>query len=311
MRIVVVGAGAMGCLYGGLLKEAGHDVVLVDVWQKHIDAINTNGLKLEVGDTTKIIRISAQKSEEVTGAADLVILFTKTIHSEKALAGAKSFIANNTHVLTVQNGLGNIEVIEKFVPLARIIAGVTNFPSDLIEPGHVRSKGAGTTKILAADGRVTPELEAIAKYFTEAGLNCIITPDVLVSIWEKVAFNAAMNSMCSVTKLTVGNMGAISQSHELAVQIAKETVAVANKKGIAARENAVLDMMEHAFQNHLNHMPSMMQDVLAKRITEVEFINGAIVKEAAKLGMSVPTTEVLFKLVRVLEQAYERQVCID
>lgn len=308
MKIVVVGAGAMGCLYGGLMKEAGNEVILVDVWQKHIDAINTNGLKLEVGETTKIIKIPAKLSREVATQAELIVLFTKNIHSEKALEEAKGFIGVNTYVLTVQNGLGNIEKIEKYVPLDRIVVGVTNYPSDLVGPGHVRSQGVGKTQILSADGIVRPQLEIIRQIIDKSGLNAIISRDVFVSIWEKVAFNAAMNSLCTVTKLTVGPLGATSQSRELAIRIAKETVAVANKKGIPAREDVVLNMMEDAFKNHYSHMPSMLQDSLAKRTTEVEYINGAIAREAAQLGISAPTTEVLYQLVRVLEQNYDQQV---
>ena len=308
MKIIVVGAGAMGCLYGGLMKEAGHEVVLVDVWQQHIDAININGLKLEVGDTTKIIKIPAQLSRDVTTQAELVILFTKNIHSEKALAEAQGFIGVNTYVLTVQNGLGNIEKIEKYVPLDRIVVGVTNYPSDLVGPGHVRSKGVGKTQILSADGIIRPQLETIRQVIDEAGLNALISQDVFVSIWEKVAFNAAMNSLCTVTRLTVGLLGATSESRELAIRIAKETVAVANKKGVPAREDVVLNMMEDAFRNHYSHMPSMLQDSLAKRTTEVEYINGAIAREAAQLGIAAPTTEVLYRLVRVLEQNYDQQV---
>lgn len=306
MNIVVVGAGAMGCLYGGLLKEFGHEVVLVDVWQQHINAINTYGLKLEIGEALKKIHIPAKRSEEVTTPAELIILFTKNIHSEKALEGAKKFIGATTYVLTVQNGLGNIEKIEKYVPRDRIIVGVTNYPSDLVEPGHVRSKGAGKTQILSADGKRRPELEVVRRAIDEAGLNCVISENVFASIWEKVAFNAAMNSLCAVTRLTVGRLGETSHSHEMALQIAKETVAVANKKGILAREEVVINMLEDAFKNHFNHMPSMLQDVLAKRTTEVEYINGAIVREAIELGMSTPITEILYKLVRVVEQNYNQ-----
>jgi 2-dehydropantoate 2-reductase len=308
MNIVVMGAGAMGSLYGALMKEAGHDVVLVDVWQQHIDAINAAGLKLEVGEITKIIKIPAKRSREVTTPAELVILFTKNIHSEKALEEARGFIDSNTCVLTVQNGLGNIEKIQKYVPLDKIIVGVTNYPSDLVGPGHVRSKGTGKTQILSADGKIRPQLETIRQAIDEAGLHCVISQDVFAAIWEKVAFNAAMNSLCTVTGLTVGLMGATPQSHDLAIQIAKETIAVANKKGVPASEDAVLNMMEDAFKNHFNHMPSMLQDFLAKRTTEVEFINGAIAREAAQLGMATPVTAVLYQLVRALEQNYDKQI---
>ena len=308
MYIVVVGAGAMGSLFGGLLKEAGHDVVLVDVWQQHIDAINAHGLRIDVGDTVKTIGIPARRAEEVTKPAELIILFTKTTHAEKALADAKGLIGGNTYILTLQNGLGNVERIAKYVPIERIIVGVTNVPSGLIGPGHVCRKGEGKTAILSADGKIRPELETIQKYLKDAGLHGEISQDLFKAVWEKVAFNAAMNSLGAVTRLTDGVRGIVPEARTLAMSIVREVVAVANRKGIPAEADAVIASMENAFEHHFNHLPSMLQDVLAKRLTEVEAINGAVVKEAALLGMSAPVTESLYLLVRVIEQTYEQQI---
>ena len=207
-------------------------------------------------------------------------------------------------MLTLQNGLGNVEKIEKYVPLERIIVGVTDFPCELLGPGQVRNKGIGHTKILSADSKITPRLEEIQQALAQAGLNGEISHDLFGAVWEKVAFNAAMNGLGAVAKLTVGNLGASPDGRNLAVTLAKEVVAVAIKKGIPAKENVVLEMMDNAFEHHTHHMTSMLQDVLACRPTEVEAIHGAVVREAAKLNMAVPTTEVIYKLIRVLEQSY-------
>lgn len=306
MKILVLGAGAMGCLYGGLLKENGNDVTLLDVSKQHVEAINKNGLVLETESGEKIIPIVAKYAQEVSEIPELLIVFTKTIHSKSALESIKKYIGPSTIVLSLQNGLGNDEIIEKFVPLDRIIIGTTNFPSDLVKAGCVKSKGKGSTKIMSCSGVVTEQLQTIETIFNDAGFNCVITKDVFVSIWEKVAFNSACNALTAVARLKLGDVGGTEEGKALARSIANEVVSVANKKNINANANNVIKLIEQDFIEHAGHMPSMMQDVLASRTTEIEFINGAVVREAEKLGMEVPVTKVLFQLISILQQNYSK-----
>lgn len=308
MFAAIVGSGAMGCLFGGLLHERGHKVFLIDVWTDHIEAINSKGLTVEAGQDKKVIRVPAGFAHQVEGEPDLLIIFTKTFHTDRALESASRLIGEKTHILTLQNGLGNIETIEKFVPKERIIAGVTTFPGDLAGPGHVKTRGAGQTKIMSADGRITPVLEAVKKALDDAGFSCEISTGVFVSIWEKVAFNAALNTLAAVTRLTVDGLGITPEGRKLAFRIAGEVVGVANKKGIPASREAVISTIENAIAEHRGHMPSMLQDVLAHRKTEIEAICGSVVREAEILDTPVPATEVMYNLVRILDQSYGRQV---
>jgi 2-dehydropantoate 2-reductase len=308
MRIVVLGAGAMGCLFGGLLHHSGHEVTLVDVSPTQIEAINRDGLVLERDEGVLRIAIRAAYAREVDTVPDLLVVFTKTLHTAAALESAAGFIGDQTVVLTVQNGLGNAEVIEAFVPRGRIFQGVTTFPGDLVAPGHVRSLGSAYTKIMSADGVVTPRLEEVQRALDEAGLACEISADVAVFIWEKVAFNAALNALTAVTRLDVGPVGDAPEGRELAAQVVDEVISVAERKGIAARREAVTAAVAGAFAEHRGHKPSMLQDMLAGRITEVESLNGAVVREARALGMTVPTTETLYLLVRTLESAGARRL---
>jgi len=310
MKIVVIGAGAMGSLYGGLLKEQGNDVVLVDVFKQHIEAINNSGLILEMEKGKRVIAIEAKYASEVKEAPDLAIVFTKTIHTESALASVRAFLGENTYVLTLQNGLGNVELIEKYVPQDRIIVGVTNFPSDLIGPGSIRSLGTGETIIMSAGGVVSARLLEVETMMNEAGLHCKISPGVFEHIWEKVAFNAAINTLTSVTKLRIGDMAGTEEGRNLVYDIVNEVISVANKRGIAADKNTVVKNVLRVFEEHADHMPSMMQDVLAHRATEVESINGAVVREAQALGMDVPVTRVFYQLICIMQKTYDRQVSI-
>ncbi|WP_312810396.1 2-dehydropantoate 2-reductase [Sedimentibacter sp.] len=308
MKTLILGAGAMGCLYGGLLKERGNDVILVDVSKPQVDEINRNGLVLETAEGKRNIKIKAKFAQEVTEQPDLIILFTKTIHSKSALSSLKAMIGPETMVLSLQNGLGNDEVIKEFVRTDKIIIGTTNFPSDLLKPGNVRSLGKGTTKIMSCNGEVTEKLKQVEMMLSDAGFNCIITEDVFVSIWEKVAFNAACNALTAASRLKLGDVGKTDEGKELARSIAKEVVSVANAKKIRANAENVIKLIELDFVEHAEHMPSMMQDVLGNRTTEIDFINGAVVKEAEKLGISVPVTNVLYKIVSMIQKNYENLI---
>lgn len=300
MKIAVLGAGAMGCLYGGSLAKAGNEVVFIDVVPKQIDAINGNGIRLTRDGETSVICAAAKRAEEVEGMFDLLILFTKTIHSRAALASVRHLLTDRTLVLSLQNGLGNEEMISEFVPRDRILIGMTGYPADLKGPGEVESNGSSFTKLMNADGKRTKDAEAVARAITEAGLNCSVDEDVYKAIWEKALFNAAVNPICAVTRFTVGEVRDFG-GEELAFAVVREGAAVAKAKGIGVDEEAVKGMLRHAFTGHHDHRPSMLHDVLLGRKTEVEFINGAIVRYAKELGMGAPVNETLFRLVRMIE----------
>ena len=300
MRIIVVGAGAMGSLYGGRLKESGQNVILVDVWTEHMHAINTSGLRLEQEKTVRAIPVPAYFAPEIKEKADLLIIFTKTFHSEEAIRSVTHVIDDETVVLTLQNGLGNVELLQKYFSPDQMIVGTTNFPSDLVGPGHIKLLGSGETKIMAFGNCNPGKLETIRQALDEAGFHCAVVEDVFPFIWEKVAFNAAMNSLTSVTRLKVGHLGSTPEGRELAFQVADEVLSVAETKGLAVSKERVGKMIRDAFVEHYDHMPSMLQDMLAGKKTEIEAINGAVVREAAA-GTAVPVTEVLYKLIKILE----------
>jgi 2-dehydropantoate 2-reductase len=303
---VVLGAGAMGCLFGARLAENGHRVTLVDVRLDQVEAINRSGLTVDENGARRVVKVPASLPDQLTDRADLVILFTKAFQSEAALAGAARAIGPSTWILTLQNGLGHVERIAKYVSADRIVVGTTTMPSDIVDVAHVQTRGSGMTKIMSVEGGVTERLRRLAAALAQAGLPCEVSERVWESIWEKLAFNAAMNSVTAVTGLTVGQVGRAEAGAVLADRIAEEVTSVARRQGIEANLSAVRREIAMAFREHGEHKPSMLQDVLAKRPTEIEFINGAVAREAARLGMSVPATEMLYQLVRLLEQSYAR-----
>ncbi|MBU9629543.1 2-dehydropantoate 2-reductase [Burkholderia multivorans] len=306
MRIAILGAGAMGSLFGGLLAESGEDVTLIDVNDAHLDAIRRDGLRIDDDrGERRITTLQALRPEAANASAgtpfDLLIVFTKSLHTRVALDGVRALLTSHTHVLTLQNGLGNVETLNAFVPLERILVGVTTWPADLAGPAHVLSHGAGTIRMMTADGAASPFAAAVADALSRAGLACTLDADVWAAIWEKVAFNAALNTLCAVTRCTVDQLGEHHDGPRLAQAIVAETAAVARAKGIAVDAARIARNVEHAIREHRGHRPSMLQDVLAGRRTEIDAIGGKVVAAAREVGLAVPHTETMLSLVRVID----------
>lgn len=297
-RIVIVGAGAMGCLFAARLAEGGADVTLVDVDGGRLGVLARDGIELDDDAGLRRVPVKAALADALHGPADLVMLFTKTMHSGSAAASVAHLASDATLALTLQNGLGNAEVLADVFSPARVAMGVTDFPADLRGPASVASHGAGHVWL----GAYTPgESAAIARLtalFNRCGLATGSLIDVRPAIWEKVAFNAALNSVATVTGLTVGGMD-VPAGHQVIHAIAEEVIATAQALGIAVDRGAVHAKIAFALANHRNHKASMLQDRLAGRSTEIDAINGAVVAHARALGLAVPVTETLASLVRL------------
>ncbi|OXJ34683.1 MULTISPECIES: ketopantoate reductase family protein [Burkholderia] len=308
MRIAILGAGAMGSLFGGLLAESGEAVTLIDVNDAHLDAIHRDGLRIDDDRGERTLRALHVLRPEAANAQaspdtpfDLLIVFTKSLHTRHALDGVRALLSPYTYVLTLQNGLGNVETLNAFVPIERILVGVTTWPADLAGPGHVHSHGAGVVRMMTADGAERSFATAVADALSRAGLACSLDDDVWAAIWEKVAFNAALNTLCAVTGCTVDQLGEHHDGPRLAQAIAAETAAVARAKGIAVDGERIARNVEHAIRTHRGHRPSMLQDVLAGRRTEIDAISGKVVAAAREAGVAVPHAETLLALVRLID----------
>ena len=300
MEITILGAGAMGSLFGGLLAEAGHDVTLVDVDDAHLEKIRHDGLRLRTDAGERVVQeLRVSRPEHATHAPDLVIVFTKTMHTSAALASARALLGPHTVVLSLQNGLGNVERLAQFVARDRIMVGVTTWPADKAGAAQVSSHGAGVVRMMNADGAETLGLKRTVDALNSAGLHSTADPDVWAAIWEKVAFNAALNSLCAVTRCTVGELANVPDGEALALNIVAEVAAVAHANDVAVNDSRIVANVRHALAHHREHRPSMLQDVLGGRKTEIEAINGAVVAAAHAAGVAVPCTETLLHLVRL------------
>lgn len=303
LRISILGAGAMGSLFGGLLAEAGHAVELIDINPAQIAAMREHGLLIRNDAGERLLTIPILRPQEATTQPDWLIVFTKAMHTQGALAAARHLIGPQTRLLSLQNGLGNAEKLAGFADASRIAIGMTTVPADLVAPGEVHSHGESKTRVVMVDGSEDTTLTALAAALDAAGLPCAVDPDAVVAIWEKVAFNVALNSLCAVTQRTVGGLGAAAEGRQLAHAVAGEVLAVAQAEGRAVLPERTHATIDHALDHHGGHKPSMLQDLLAKRPTEIEALNGAVVRIAEKHDIAVPRTEALYALVKMAEQS--------
>jgi 2-dehydropantoate 2-reductase len=326
MKITTLGAGAMGSLFGGLLAEAGATVTLLDVNQQHLDAIRRDGLLLETqglgmsARTRVITHLTACRPEQSSEVPDLLMIFTKTHQIAQALTSASHLIGPDSWILTLQNGLGNVEAISAFVPRARILVGVATIPADFLGSAHVASHGGGQIRMNHADPAAQTDhpghrpfndccmLCQVADLFNRAGLRTTADPAVWAAIWEKVAFNAAFNALCAITGCTVEQIGSVPSGPTTALAVVAEVIAVAHACGVPANLDRTQTMILQSLKTHAGHQPSMLQDINAHRRTEIDSINGAVVRAAAKHNIPVPNAALLATLVSLIESR-QQEAC--
>lgn len=301
MKITILGAGAMGCLYGAAFHRAGAQVTFVDVNAAHVEAINARRLELDTRRGVELLPIPALLPQQVTDVADLIVVFTKTFHTDGALAGIKAAIGPQTQLLSLQNGLGNAERLAAHAAPERVLVGASTMPADLVGPGKVRSHGDGGTKFYPAFGGDPAVARKAADLMTAGGQPADLDPEILAAIWSKAIFNAAMNPLCALTRRTPGFLGANPQSRAMITAVVEEGVAAAHANGVMIDAAPIHALTEVSMTDHADHEASMLQDVKAGRRTEVDAINGAIVQAAQAKGVAAPVAETLWRLVKLEE----------
>lgn len=220
MRIAILGAGAMGSWFGGQLALHGHDVQLLTTNQAHRDAVQQHGLTMRYDESEETVAVAIAVPADITGPVDLIILLTKSFQSEPALAAVAPKFNEATHVLTLQNGLGNAEVVAQYLPLQRVLVGNTMLPVEKIAAGVVVAKGEGKTYFNTAGGHDSPMTQRISDAFAPTRIDIQVDPNIQQRIWSKVAFNAGMNTLCALAHATPGTIGALPAAKLLAQDVA-------------------------------------------------------------------------------------------
>lgn len=301
MRIAVIGAGAMGSIYGGHLSLH-HDVYLIDTNQAIVDHINREGLKVQENGTDVIYHPNAVTSTEGVEPVDLVILFVKALFSRAALNSNKGIIGENTYLMTLQNGSGHEDILSEFVPEDRIVIGTTEDNGAVLAPGHVRRGGSGNTNI----GMLTEDTHGFLPKLKEALDSCgfcgNIHENIQQLIWNKLFTNVSLSALTGVLQVPMGFIAGNEHAWVLAQRLIHEAVEVAHGLGLEADEAEITEKVKNTSLGSPEGITSICADLRDGRKTEVNTISGSVVRASKKCGVPAPTHEVIVELVHALEE---------
>ena len=303
MKTVIMGAGAMGSLFGGLLALGGEEVWLVDIWKEHIDTIRSKGLVLEEKGKAQPIPIHATTEVASVGKADLVLIFVKTYHTEKAVSDARVLQKESTVFLTLQNGLGNEETICKHIDREKVLLGVTGQGATLLGSGQIRHAGWGKTYVGELDHQMTDRAVRMAQMFCSAGIETETSPNIHDHVWGKLLVNVGVNALTALTGFKNGQLLDYPETTRLMERLVFEAAEVARKKGVHIEEDPI-EKVRKAIEATRENRSSMGQDFDHRRKTEIDAINGAVVREAQPLGISVPFNQAVTDLVKAIERSF-------
>jgi 2-dehydropantoate 2-reductase len=307
MRIAVVGAGAMGSVYAGLLADAGNEVWAVDASEEVVAAIRERGLRVEGASGDRVVKVGATSVPDEIGVVDLLVIATKAMHVRDAAVASRPLVGPETVVLPIQNGIGSGDVVAEVLGEERVAVGIAGgFGASLVAPGHAHHHGFELVRIGERHGPVTPRIEAVAEVWRAAGFTVQTEDDVDRLVWEKLICNVCFSGTCTVLGLTLGEVMADPNAWRVATACATEAHQVARAAGIAL---GVDDPVAHvtAFGRKIpGARPSMLLDRLAGRPSEIDAINGAIPPRATALDLEAPANEIVTALVKALEAADPR-----
>lgn len=300
MKIVVIGAGAMGSIYGGHLS-LNNEVFIVDTNKSIVDKINTEGLRIDEDGTTNVYRPTAVLSTEGLEDVDLVILFVKAIFSRAALEGNRQIIGPHTRLLTLQNGAGHEDLLKEFVPEEHVVIGTTEDNGAVLEPGHVRRGGTGRTNV----GLLTEDqdgfLPLLRNAFDSCGFQVRIHDRIQQLIWDKLFTNVSLSAVTGVLQVDMGYIAANEYAWKMTVKLIHEAVLTARALGLECDEEAITEKVRMTSVNNPAGCTSIRADLRDGRKTEVDTISGAVLRAAAKCGLEVPTHELIINMVHALE----------
>ena len=308
IKVAVLGSGAMGCLFGGLLAEKGLKVVLIDVWKEHVDTINNKGLKNDGYGGDRIIKIKATTEPAKLNTVDAIIIMCKATALEKALVGAKNIIGEKTVLMSFQNGIGHETIMSKIAGREKVLGGTTTQASNILGPGHIKNHASLPSWIGEYEGGMSERVKNVAETFTAHGLETIASDNIKKRKWMKLFALTAIGPLSAIFDLNHSDLYINNKSskdaRDLGKQIILETKQVAKADGVDVSEDECLEMFNKIVDSKQTNKSSMAFDVLYKRKTEIEFINGAVSKIGKKHGIATPLNDLMYKVINIKEGMY-------
>jgi 2-dehydropantoate 2-reductase len=307
MKIAIVGTGAMGSLFGGRLSQAGHQVMLYDINREHVETIQKDGLVIEdlASGKQEVCRPGATTQAEDLRVAEILIIFVKSAATEIVARQFSAIAGDATLAVTMQNGLGNEAILKKHFGEQRTTAGVTSQGATFLGPGRIRHAGQGPTHLGMSD-RNNEKLKDFVDALNQAGLDTELVENIDDLIWSKLIINVGINALTALTGLPNGRLLDFPDCKALMADLVAEAVRVAEKRGVHLTYPDPLEMVYTVAEQTGGNRSSMLQDFDRKRQSEINFINGAIVREAGILGLEVPVNRAVTRLVHI-QDALHRQ----
>lgn len=302
---IIGGTGAMGSIFGGRLKQAGYNVTLFDVSVEAVQRIRREGLQLtDKTGATDTIEIPATTHPAEVGPTDVALVFVKCFHTESAMRMAAPFLGQNTTVLSLQNGWGNAQTISELIGKERLMIGVNYVSGTVLEPGHVKQVGNPVAWIGRWGSPADPTARQIAEALTKAGFQTTPSDDVLLDVWKKLALNVVTLPTSALPGFTADRLIAHEPMMDVMRALLRETVSVAEAEGIFLDFDERWDYIVNLLRNAVGARGSMLQDVQAKRRTEIDVINGAIAAAGRRHGIATPVNDTMVGLMKALEAEY-------
>jgi 2-dehydropantoate 2-reductase len=302
VKVAVVGAGGVGSVFGGRLAAAGHDVWLVHRRREVVDALRRHGLRLEGPRGDEQIAVHATDSPDEIGPVDLVLVLTKSTDTRAAAEASRALMGDATVVVTLQNGLGNLETLAEVLDEERVLLGMTYVGAALVGLGHARHTAVGQTFLGEPNGQISARVDDLAATFSQAGMPTETTDRLWEMVWGKLVINAALNATCALTGASGQAALDSKAAHEWLGLVADETASVAAALGIRLPyPDAPARVRKHCHDVGASK-PSMLQDMERGRPTEIDAINGAVVRLGQQLGVPTPYNQSLLMLVKAREE---------
>ena len=300
MRVCVIGAGAMGSTFGGLLARAGHDVTLVDTWSEHVAAINARGLRLD--GVKGELQIPARATVDLPRGlqADLAMIWTDANNTRRAAVTAAAALAPDGFAITLQNGIGNVETLVEVLGKPRVAAGSSMCSAAMRGPGHASFTHMGMTSVGEIDGGGSARVERLREALAQARFEARVHPDIMALIWSKFAHNCAVNAICATTGLRVGEVARVAALDRLQDHVIDEILAVTQAQGITLDDpDFRAHVKAHCWKKF--NRPSMLQHIEAGKRTEIDALNARLVEEGRRLGVPTPYNDALACLLKGVE----------
>ena len=307
MRIAVVGAGAMGSLFGGRLSAVA-EVTLLDPWAEHVTTMQRDGLSIvELDGSETTVSVTATTDPAAVPTVDMALIFVKAHATRQASQWASRFLAPDGLALTLQNGVGNADMMAEVLGAGRVVAGVTSHGATLLGPGQVRHAGKGPTHI-ATRPEIAVKLSDVATVFEQAGFEIHLSDDLESLVWGKLIINVGINGLTAILRVPNGQLVEIPAASALMAQAVAEAEAVCQAKGVILPYDDPLGRVREVARATAANRSSMLQDVLRGVPTEIGVINEAIVREGQRLGVATPANEFIVTTIQAIEDSYAVRV---